>query len=78
VCSRVLQWVAVVVLHCFEVLLSVCCSVLLSYRCVAVGCSVLQWVAVCCSGLQYDAVGCSMLQRLPCAAIVSFRCSALQ
>jgi len=40
--------------------------------CVAVCCSVLQYVAVCCSVLQCVAVCCSVLQ---CAAV---RCSVLQ
>ena len=47
-------------------------SIRLRGRCVAVCCSVLQFVAVCCSGLQCVAVCCSMLQ---CVAVC---CSMLQ
>jgi len=35
-----------------------------SFQCVAVCCSVLQYVAVCCSVLQCVAVCCSVLQRV--------------
>ena len=44
----------------------------LSVLCVAVCCSMLQYVAVCCSMLQYVAVCCSMLQY------VAVCCSVLQ
>jgi len=56
-------------------------------RCVAVCCSVLQYIAVCCSALQYVAVCCSVLRQLQkeCVAVccsilqcVAVRCSMLQ
>ena len=55
---------------------AVCCSVL---QWVAVCCSVLQCVAVCCSVLQCVAVCCSMLQRVTasCSVAVWAPCMAL-
>ena len=56
------------VLKFFAVYDAVCCSVVQSVACVAVCCSVLQWVAVGCSGLQWVAVGCSVLQ---CVVVIN-------
>jgi len=51
---------------------AVCCSVLQYLQCVAVCCSVVQCVAVCCGVLQCVAVCCSVLQ---CAAVCCSVCS---
>ena len=51
-------------------------------NCVAVCCSMLQYVAVCCSMLQYVAVCCSMLQHVAvCCSMLQYVaacCSMLQ
>jgi len=58
----VLQCGGCVVVCCSDMVLREGCSDNVSDSCVAVCCSVLQWVAVGCSGLQCVAVCCSVLQ----------------
>jgi len=47
------------------------------FLCVAVRCSVLEYVAVCCSVLQYVAVCCSVLQTLLLLMCLCYECVCL-